>query len=351
MDLWVVPAGLPSASAAGECAQTLGDGRLPGTSRGCITTAGPSASDRLTPPSSAPLRRHTRRTNGGDEKRTSARVRREADASCVHRVVPSAVPSDAPRVRPMARIRDRCDGPRISKREWRADAVGSTAAGVVVRLVLLLRTTGTARIRDHAGRQEDACKKRPQPDPQAGAAQARSCCPILFCHGRDSGLRRPKRPCLLGSWARGRCRNPLRSGWGFGNAIGNPRGFLQRIRGFRQSRRGYGSGPRSVYLRVARAATTLIAPPDAPGVLRARLDQHERDALRRPRPLARDDQRPDPHIRAMQQLRERPTSPATSPRSRSRSRPSEYALGAPRLAWPAMSPRIDDYLRLPAESN
>jgi len=189
-----------------------------------------------------------------------------------HRVVPSAVPSDAPRVRPMARIRDRCDGPRISKREWRADAVGSTAAGVVVRLVLLLRTTGTARIRDHAGRQEDACKKRPQPDPQAGAAQARSCCPILFCHGRDSGLRRPKRPCLLGSWARGRCRNPLRSGWGFGNAIGNPRGFLQRIRGFRQSRRGYGSGPRSGLPSrsaccddVDRSARRSRRPPCSPG--------------------------------------------------------------------------------------
>jgi len=57
------------------------------------------------------------------------------------------------------------------------------------------------------------------------------------------------------------------------------------------------------------------------------LDQHERDSLRRPRPLARDDQRADPHIRAMRQLRERADVDGALAVQTSRSRPSRCAPG------------------------
>lgn len=117
-----------------------------------------------------------------------SQVRRESDASCVARVVPSAVPSDASRVRPMARIAVGATAVGSASDEWRADAVGPTTTGVVVRLVLLMRTASTARIRDHAGAHESACKKRPQRDPQAGRAQARSGRRILFCHGEIQAL-------------------------------------------------------------------------------------------------------------------------------------------------------------------
>ena len=68
-----------------------------------------------------------------------SQVRREADASCVARVVPSAVPSDASRVRPMAR--DRATGATAfgsASASGVLTRLGPTAAGVVVRLVLLL---------------------------------------------------------------------------------------------------------------------------------------------------------------------------------------------------------------------
>ncbi len=162
---------------------------------------------------------------------------READASCDARVVPPAVPSNASRDATDGEDRDRCDGIRISDRQWRADAVGPTAVGVVVRLVLLLRTAvllGSATTR---GRQVGACKKRPQRDPQASGAQARSGCPILFCHGRDSGLNCRERPCLLASWPVHIAETPSVQGGvsatrsatrgGFGNesrGLGNDRG-------------------------------------------------------------------------------------------------------------------------------
>ena len=66
---------------------------------------------------------------------------------------------------------------------------------------------------------------------------------ILFCHGREWTLEGRKRPCLLGVVPFGRCRNSLRSRVGFGSDFGNPRGFRQRERGFRQDSAGFCTGP------------------------------------------------------------------------------------------------------------